>query len=292
MKLRKGFTRREILRLGSTLPLLAVGFAPGCGDDDGEPLPEYEFSGMQGPPDLFQHGVASGDPLSDAVILWTRLTIDGVDQVEVFWEMATDADFRNRVAADWSATDRDRDHTVKLDVFGPIVVGGAVLNPDQWDGYSAARQRFLDALDGIDDVVIISGDLHSSGAAELPRDPFDPESYSPETGDGSLAVEFVTPGVTSPALSPGSNLSFLPMVLAENRHIRFADTESRGYMIIDADRERAQATWYHWTQAAVETPGAEATRGPTFATYFGTRRLTEEESPAAPRHDPPPLATG
>ena len=34
-----------------------------------EDLPEYQYDGAPGPADLFAHGVASGDPLTDAVII-------------------------------------------------------------------------------------------------------------------------------------------------------------------------------------------------------------------------------
>ena len=42
-------------------------------------------------PDLFQHGVASGDPLSDRVILWTRVTPRKPrPSIEVRYVVATD----------------------------------------------------------------------------------------------------------------------------------------------------------------------------------------------------------
>jgi alkaline phosphatase D len=39
----------------------------------------------------FYHGVASGDPMADKVIIWTRVTPDTVssDPVLVTWQMAT-----------------------------------------------------------------------------------------------------------------------------------------------------------------------------------------------------------
>jgi alkaline phosphatase D len=75
---------------------------------------------------LFRHGVASGDPLPDAVVLWTRVTPtesstpgSGVGPVvDVQWQVATDADFRDVVARGVTSTGPDRDHTVKLDATG------------------------------------------------------------------------------------------------------------------------------------------------------------------------------
>ncbi|MGH3880355.1 MAG: alkaline phosphatase D family protein [Actinophytocola sp.] len=75
---------------------------------------------------VFTHGVASGDPLPDAVLLWTRVTptpesTPGSGQgptVEVTWEIATDAAFANIVGSGTVTTGPDRDHTVKADATG------------------------------------------------------------------------------------------------------------------------------------------------------------------------------
>jgi len=74
----------------------------------------------------FLHGVASGDPLPDGVLLWTRVTPSpdavpgsglGAD-IPVIWEMAEDKAF-SRVAARGTAVARaGTDHTVKADVRG------------------------------------------------------------------------------------------------------------------------------------------------------------------------------
>ena len=36
----------------------------------------------------FYHGVASGDPLTDSVIIWTRVTPESDSEVEVKWRIA------------------------------------------------------------------------------------------------------------------------------------------------------------------------------------------------------------
>ncbi|SDC28477.1 alkaline phosphatase D family protein [Actinokineospora iranica] len=74
----------------------------------------------------FAHGVASGDPLPDGVLLWTRVTPtpdatpgSGVGPaVEVRWEVAADADFATVVRSGAVSTGPDRDHTVKVAVDG------------------------------------------------------------------------------------------------------------------------------------------------------------------------------
>jgi alkaline phosphatase D len=74
----------------------------------------------------FAHGVASGDPLPNAVLLWTRVTptpdaTPGSGQgptVDVTWEIATDPAFASVVGSGSVSTGPDRDHTVKVDATG------------------------------------------------------------------------------------------------------------------------------------------------------------------------------
>jgi alkaline phosphatase/alkaline phosphatase D len=78
------------------------------------------------PATAFQHGVASGDPLPDGILLWTRVTPTadakpGSGQgpaVSVTWQIATDAGFTQKVQSGSVDTGPARDHTVKIDVTG------------------------------------------------------------------------------------------------------------------------------------------------------------------------------
>lgn len=75
---------------------------------------------------FFQHGVASGDPLPTAVVLWTRVTPSAEatpgsgkgPAATVSWQVATDARFRSVVAKGTVRTSRSLDHTVKVDAKG------------------------------------------------------------------------------------------------------------------------------------------------------------------------------
>ena len=85
----------------------------------------------------FGLGVASGDPLADSVILWTRLitdvkSLDGTggmapEDVDVVWEVSTDDSFTNLVAADIAKATASLGHSVHVDVKG--------LQPDSWYFY-------------------------------------------------------------------------------------------------------------------------------------------------------------
>jgi alkaline phosphatase D len=68
----------------------------------------------------FLHGVASGDPLQDRVVIWTRVTPAHVARqgVSIVWVVATDADCHHVIGGGQETTDADRDYTIKLDVTG------------------------------------------------------------------------------------------------------------------------------------------------------------------------------
>ncbi len=101
---RRSFVRQ--LALGATalgtLPLAA------CGGSDSEP--EVKFL----------HGVASGDPLSDRIVLWTRVTPPAghTADIPVQWEVATDAAFGTIVAKGQASATEAKDFTVKVDATG------------------------------------------------------------------------------------------------------------------------------------------------------------------------------
>ncbi|MFH1321004.1 MAG: alkaline phosphatase D family protein [Bacteroidota bacterium] len=68
----------------------------------------------------FYHGVASGDALTDRVILWTRVTPDSIiiGDIEVEWVIGLDTLFAQVVNSGTAFTNEQRDYTVKTDVTG------------------------------------------------------------------------------------------------------------------------------------------------------------------------------
>lgn len=104
-------TRRELIRsaaVGSAAlwagPLLA---------------PAVARSPRKLDPAPFHFGVASGDPLQDRVLLWTRAAPrSGKGSVKVRWILARDPDLRRRVARGITEARREDDYTVKVDVTG------------------------------------------------------------------------------------------------------------------------------------------------------------------------------
>lgn len=523
-------SRRQVLQLAAGIGLLPVGASlSGCGNvSAADNLPDYAYDGEPGPEDLFSHGVASGDPLVDAVILWTRISPAFDDSIAVFWEVARDEAFEQRVAAGWTGTEASLDYTVKLDATGlapgqtwyyrfqalgrvspigrtrtapagaverlrlgvvscsfyslgyfhayrslatrpdldlvvhlgdyiyeygtggdrahqpsheivtlddyrqryaqyrtdpdlqaahrlhPWVVvwddhetannawkdgasnhqpeegswqartaaaqqaysewmpirdqadgqifrslrfgdlldltmldtriwgraqpaarnteieairdpartllgfdqeawleaeidrssarwfvvgqqivmtqwkleglpnsqgGGLIANTDQWDGYHAARERFFDAIEsaGRDNLIVLTGDVHSSWASDLTRDPNEPAHYDPDTGRGSLGVEMVCPSVTSDFPAVGLE----GVLLATNPALKYGETASRGFLLLDLDRERAQGEWFHFDD--VWNPEAAERLGAIWRTRDGANHLEEALEPARPR---------
>lgn len=66
----------------------------------------------------FYHGIASGDPLSDAVIIWTRAVPTNTNNATVKgeWFVFADPNFNHLVQSGEFTTDASKDYTVKIDV--------------------------------------------------------------------------------------------------------------------------------------------------------------------------------
>ncbi|MEZ5946918.1 MAG: alkaline phosphatase D family protein [Hyphomonas sp.] len=67
----------------------------------------------QSDPETFQHGVASGDPDSTSVVIWTRVTTDA-PEIPVTWTVSADAEGQSIVARGDVTATGETDHTVKV----------------------------------------------------------------------------------------------------------------------------------------------------------------------------------
>ncbi len=81
-------------------------------------LPRWTLASAGGK--RFLHGVASGDPLADRVVLWTRVTPDEGEAgaLPVAYEVARDRDFRRIVARGAGECDGTSDYCFRVDVTG------------------------------------------------------------------------------------------------------------------------------------------------------------------------------
>ncbi|MCH2172506.1 alkaline phosphatase D family protein [Myxococcota bacterium] len=175
-------------------------------------------------------------------------------------------------------------------LMGSMSGQGQPVNPDSWDGYPGSRKRLLGHLSQaeIRDVVVLSGDVHSSWAMEVAQNPFSEEAYDPNTGRGSLAVEFVAPAVSSSPLGTFPGAESLLALDSRRPHIRWVDVHARGYTILDLDETRAQAEWYFLD--TVERRGAGERFAAAFASAHGENRLLPVSSPSQQRVAAPALA--
>lgn len=154
---------------------------------------------------------------------------------------------------------------------------GLPVNYDQWDDYQPERREILEhirsggagvspteavlggAAGQIDDVVFLTGDIHTSWAMHCMVNPGD-------LHERAAAVEFVGPSITTFNLNEllaravdgpapgGPIIGHLPhrssapveaVAIANNPHMRYVELDSNGYTEIDVTPGRCQATYYH-----------------------------------------------
>lgn len=123
-------------------------------------------------------------------------------------------------------------------MLAPLKMLGIPVNEDQWDGYPAERDRLYNFIldNDIKNVAVLTGDIHTSWANDLPT-----VNYNSQTGAGSVGVEFVAPAITSP-----SELTFgASVIMAANSHIKYVDLTEKGFVIVDINKLRTQADWYY-----------------------------------------------
>lgn len=164
--------------------------------------------------------------------------------------------------------------------------GGAAATNDSWDGYRAARNRVFDAAAAADvkHLVVLTGDVHSSWAYDLARDPFSRTGYDADSGRGAIGSEIVAPAVTSPT---GLAADQIPRIKATRPHLKYLTAEQRGYVLVDLTRERLQADW--WYVPSVRERTSTEHFGAGFTSEAARPHLTEVSSPA-PAIDAPDLA--
>ncbi|MFF2851550.1 alkaline phosphatase D family protein [Streptomyces sp. NPDC058001] len=140
------------------------------------------------------------------------------------------------------------------------------LNPvskvsmDAWDGYAASRARVLAGAEsaGVENLMILTGDVHVGYAFDIKRDFDDP-------GSRTVGTEIVATSITS-----GRNGSEKPAnwntYMTANPHLKFYNGR-RGYVTVSLTREAARSDFK--TVDAVTTPGAALTTAASFTTEAG-----------------------
>jgi alkaline phosphatase D len=164
-------------------------------------------------------------------------------------------------------------------VFAPQTPAGSTAgSADSWDGYRGARRRVFDMIERakIENFAVLTGDVHSSWAYDLPRDPF--AGYDQATGKGSIGVEFAGTSVTSPSNVGRDGEAQLAALRAARPHLHYVDGRYRGYYVLDLSRERLQADYY--AVATIQERSAKERFEKGFVTEAGRNHLVEAASPA------------
>ncbi len=181
-----------------------------------------------------------------------------------------------------------------------------LLNSDQWDGYQADQTDLLAHLAGLPaagaGTVVLTGDIHSSWAIDLPSTRGAGAGYQP------VGVEFVCPSVTSDGFYEIASTS-LPgqpaevvvaatraatsAVAATNPWVKYLDGVGHGYTVIDVTPDRVQADYYLTPVPTTSRPDPRVEPGlqPTWAISWqsvaGSRRVTAALGPVGSRADQP-----
>ena len=175
---------------------------------------------------------------------------------------------------------------LELPAIPIIFPNGGILNADQWDGYRADRKEIVEHLhnNNIDNVVVLTGDIHTSWGNDIPHHNL---NYDPNTGEGSVGVEFVTTSITSGSspVNIGANI-----VTAANPHMKFVDLAQKGYLVLDVDQQRAKGSWVY--VSSITDPVFTISESEALVTISGQNFLRPESALAASDLTPKPLSLG
>ena len=159
----------------------------------------------------------------------------------------------------------------------------SVVDPflaDTWDGYKAERERIYDTIlnYGIDNVVVLTGDIHTAWANNL------------ESDDGdSVAVEFIVSSVTKQNAAVLNQLAGLGTGLVQslNPHIKYLDLASHGYYVLDVNQNRTQADFVIVDDVKDSTKFETETIGGSWMVNTGLSTLVEATTASERTSSPP-----
>lgn len=175
-------------------------------------------------------------------------------------------------------------------MMAPLVIPPGVLgtdpyivNGDQWDGYPFERQRFYDMVknDSLKNVVVLTGDIHTAWANDLPQPGYDAQNRNLSAG-----VEFVAPSITSGNELPP--LITAPVITSMAAHVRYVELLLHGYYVLDVTPQRTQADYVYVTDITTQTYSASNLQH--WCVNDGETFLNACSSPSTPLNSYPPLA--
>ncbi|MFH8565215.1 alkaline phosphatase D family protein [Streptomyces sp. NPDC017988] len=136
----------------------------------------------------------------------------------------------------------------------------AKLSMDAWDGYRASRERVLAGAKsaGLENLMVLTGDVHVGYAFDIKADFDDPASRT-------LGTEIVATSISSGKDGADKPANWETYTKA-NPHLKFYNGR-RGYVTVGLGRQSARADFK--TVSSVTTPGAPIRTAASFVTEAG-----------------------
>lgn len=184
---------------------------------------------------------------------------------------------------------------------------------DNWESYPTQRTRILTQIrdNTINNVVFVTGDSHCSWAFDVPIEPvnypnpntlylptpnlYNPttkKGYNPVTHEGSWAVEYATPSISSPNFDEAigaattaqfeafmnNPIPFIPGNPTYNPHLRYVDLDRHGYYLLDVTPDSVHADYYFMNR--IDTNVTTAYLGANYYTSVNTNYVDSAKGPA------------
>lgn len=170
----------------------------------------------------------------------------------------------------------------------PLVVPPK-LYVDDWNGYQAERRALTETLARVPDVVLLTGDVHETFAADIPVDVGDYRMDSQ-----SAAVEFIVPAIASAALVRAIDTATAPLPIGTsigaaydanlavgNPWVRYHDGYANGFGVVQFTADRAQCDFWHLED--VTDPDTAGSVAASWQCLRGAKNVTPASAPLPPR---------
>ena len=146
----------------------------------------------------------------------------------------------------------------------PFAGPGRRAATDGWDGYPLARQRLVQDLRATKaaNPIIVGGDVHAYWVSDVHSDPLDTKSPV-------VAADITGTSITSASGQPPENAA---RVVAENPHVKFADTTHHGYLRVALEATSAQVAL---RVTDVSAPGGKLDTLASFVVEAGKPGITK-----------------
>jgi len=226
----------------------------------------YEWLPMRNTENNKMYRSISYGDMAEIIVLDTRL--EGRTKQA---ESVNDADFASEDRTILGETQREwfKDKLANSDAQWKLVANQVVFSPlamealialtelaeqivvDIWQGYPADQTQMVNFIteNDISNIAFLTGDVHVTFGLDVTPDPANPDAYNPETGEGSIAVEMVTPSITSDGYDETLGTAFADIIQTAlgntNPQLKKVNLFDHGYYVLDVTPEKLQGDWYY-----------------------------------------------